>query len=76
MSTPGNTSMLGTAHSNIQTAQSCPTLVGIEPSMYYYQHSTESAHYPTISPPMNKLCLSACNSNLDIKNFINLCIYI
>ena len=28
MSTPGNTAKLGTAHSNIQTAQSNPSLVG------------------------------------------------
>ena len=34
MSTPGNTAKLGTAHSNIQTAQSCPSLVGIEPTMH------------------------------------------
>ena len=33
MSTPGNTAKLGTAHSNIQTAQSNPSLVGSEPSM-------------------------------------------
>ena len=30
MSTPGNTAKLGTAHSNIQTAQSNPSLVGSE----------------------------------------------
>ena len=29
MSTPGNTAKLGTAHSNIQTAQSCQSLVGM-----------------------------------------------
>ena len=28
MRTPGNTAKLGTAHSSIQTAQSCPSLVG------------------------------------------------
>ena len=32
MSTPGNTAKLGTAHSNIQTAQRGPSLVGSEPS--------------------------------------------
>ena len=34
MSTPGNTAMLGTAHSNIQTAQRGPSLVGSEPTMH------------------------------------------
>ena len=34
MSTPGNTAKLGTAHSNIQTAQRGPSLVGIEPTMH------------------------------------------
>ena len=33
MSTPGNTAKLGTAHSNIQTAQNNPSLVGSEPTM-------------------------------------------
>ena len=36
MSTPGNTAKLGTAYSNIQTAQSCPFLPGwIVPTSYY-----------------------------------------
>ena len=43
MSAPGNTAKLGNAHSNIQTAQSCPSLVGVEPTMHYSQHNTESA---------------------------------
>ena len=34
MGTPGNTAKLGTAHSNIQTAQSNPSLVGSEPTMH------------------------------------------
>ena len=34
MSAPGNTAKLGTAHSNIQTAQSSPSLVGSEPTMH------------------------------------------
>ena len=34
MSTPGNTAKLGTAHSNIQTAQRGPSLVGSEPAMH------------------------------------------
>ena len=34
MSTPGNTAKLGTAHSNIQTAQRGPSLVGSEPTKY------------------------------------------
>ena len=33
MSTPGNTVKLGTAHSNTQTAQRGPSLVGSEPAM-------------------------------------------
>ena len=35
MSTPGNTAKPGTAHSNIQTAQRGPSLVGSEPAMHY-----------------------------------------
>ena len=34
MSTPGNRAKLGTSHSNIQTAQSSPSLVGNEPTMH------------------------------------------
>ena len=34
MSTPGNTAKLGTAHSNIQTAQRGLSLVGSEPTMH------------------------------------------
>ena len=34
MITPGNTAKLGTEHSNIQTAQSNPSLVGSEPTMH------------------------------------------
>ena len=33
MSTPGNTAKLGAPHSNIQTAQKSPSLVGSEPTM-------------------------------------------
>ena len=35
MSTPGNTAELGTAHSNIQTAQRGPSLGGSEPTMHW-----------------------------------------
>ena len=34
MGTPANTAKLATAHSNIQTAQRGPSLVGIEPTMH------------------------------------------
>ena len=34
MSTPGNTAMLEAAHSNIQTAQNSPSLVGSELTMH------------------------------------------
>ena len=34
MSTPGKTAKLGTVRSNVQTAQSCPYLVGSEPTMH------------------------------------------
>ena len=34
MSTPGNTAKLEATHSNIQTAQSSPSLVGSEPTMH------------------------------------------
>ena len=33
-STPGNTAKLRTTDSNIQTAQICQSLVGIEPTMH------------------------------------------
>ena len=33
MSAPLNLAKVGTVHCNIQTAQSCPSLVGIEPTM-------------------------------------------
>ena len=38
MNTPGNTTKLRTIHSNIQTAQSSPSLVGIEPTMHSSAH--------------------------------------
>ena len=34
MNTPGNTAKLRTAHGNLQTAQSSPSQVGIEPTMH------------------------------------------
>ena len=34
ISTSGNTAKLGTTHSNIQTAQNNPSLVGSEPTMH------------------------------------------
>ena len=34
MSTPGNTAKLGIVNSNIQTAQSCPSLVGSKTIMH------------------------------------------
>ena len=43
LSTVGNTAKLGATHSNIQTAQSNPSLVGSEPTMHlsaYYRVST------------------------------------
>ena len=60
MSTPGNAVKPRATHSNIQTAQSSPSLVGSEPTMHnalvsillsqcISQHTTESAHY-TIMP--------------------------
>ena len=47
MSTPGNTAKLGTAHSNIQTAQSSPSLVGSEPTLHLSAHHWVSTltHY-------------------------------
>ena len=48
MSIAGNTAKLETTHSNIHTAQSSLSLVAIEPTMHSSQHTTESAHYPTI----------------------------
>ena len=48
MSTPGNTAKLGTAHSNIQTAQRGTSLVESEPAMHL------SAYLP--SQHSNPLC--------------------
>ena len=45
MSAPGNTTKLGTAHSNIQTAQSRPTLVGSEPTMLGYLRTKSEAKW-------------------------------
>ena len=42
MSTPGKTAKLGATHSNIQTAQRGPSLVGSEPTMH------KSATLPTM----------------------------
>ena len=49
MSTPGNTAKLGTAHSNIQTAQSNPSLVGAN-LQCISPHATELALYPLCQP--------------------------
>ena len=38
MSTPGNTAKLGATHSNIQTAQSSPSLDGSESTMHKSAH--------------------------------------
>ena len=46
MSTPGNTAKLGTAHSNIQTAQSSQPWLGAN-LQCISQHTTESAHQHT-----------------------------
>ena len=50
MSTPGNTAKLGTAHSNIQTEQSNPSLVGSEPTMHWSAHYRVSTltHYASL----------------------------
>ena len=50
MSAPGNTAKLGTTHSIIQTTQSSSSLVGSEAIYIQFisQHTTESAHLPTI----------------------------
>ena len=47
MSTSGNAAKLGATHSNIQTAQSGPSLVGTE---CISQHETESSLYPLCQP--------------------------
>ena len=44
MSNPVNTAKLGTAHSNIQTAQRGPSLVGSEPAMHWSAFY-DSTHY-------------------------------
>ena len=63
MSAPGYAAKSGTAHSNIQTAQSNPSLVGIEPTMHYSAYYRVSAlahhasqayiYYTYISPDSN-----------------------
>ena len=55
MSTPGITTKLGSTHSNKQTAQSCPSLVGSEPIYIQCisQHTTESAYYLPTMPARN-----------------------
>ena len=65
MSTPGNTAKLGTAHSNIQTARSNPSLVGNELTMHssaYYRVSTLT-HYASqaLISPLNTL-ITASNT--------------
>ena len=45
MSTPGNTAKLGATHSNIQTAQRCPSWLGAN-LQYISQYTTESALNP------------------------------
>ena len=58
MSTPGNTAKLGTAHSDIQTAQSNPSLVGSERTMHYsaYYRVSTLTHYA--SQAYNEMVLS------------------
>ena len=51
MSTPGNTTKPGTAHSNIQTAQSSPSLVGSEPTMHYLDSTQLSQRISTLCQP-------------------------
>ena len=58
MSAPGNTAKLETRYSKIQTAQSCPSLVGIDPTI---DHTTESAHYPTM--PASHVFATYCKLN-------------
>ena len=45
MSTPGNTAKLGAIHSNIQTAQRGPSLVGSEPTKLSTLSTQHSTHY-------------------------------
>ena len=58
MSTPGNTVKLGTAHNNIQTAQSSPTLVGIE-------HTKNVL----ISTPLSQRISTLCQSGIFVSIF-------
>ena len=60
MSTPGNAAKLGTAHSNIQTAQSCLSLVEIEPAIHY-------PTMPTVRHGMNVLNVNQIILNREIK---------
>ena len=52
MSTPGSTAKLGATHSNIQTAQRGPSLVGSEPIQCISLQTTESALNPLCQPGM------------------------
>ena len=54
MSTPGNTAKLGTAHSNIQTAQRGPSLVGSEPTMHWSSYLPSQHSNPLCQPGIKK----------------------
>ena len=47
MSAPGNTAKLGIPHDNLQKAQSCPALVGID--LQFINHRTILSHHIIIS---------------------------
>ena len=55
MSTPGNTAKPRAIHSNIQTAQSSPSLVGSEPTMYYIVSTPLSQHSNPLFQPGIKI---------------------
>ena len=61
MSTSGNTAKLGTAHSNIQTAQSNPSLVGSKPTVTYNALACilPSQHSNPLCPPLQKMAMIA-----------------
>ena len=52
MSPSGNTAKLGATHSNIQTAQRAPSLVGSEPTMHWSAHYWVSSLYSLCQPGM------------------------
>ena len=76
ISTPSNTAKLGVMHSNIQTAQRGPSLVGSEPTMHYSAHLWVSAlaHYASQALWSSSfVCLFVCLQRFFYLKFYRNC---